>query len=168
MLCWACAFLCAVVSVWLRAVTLGTVPEVMARKASIKYFVSVLSFVCLQTSDFRSAAVMLASAALSDHTCTFLIPKCTREILFSVIPPQTTTLCCFFPKRADKILISLLFSFVFIFFYLFQNKLERDLICIKEAGLCFQKPYFSLFFCFLEQVQQQGAHMQSHAAEVAG
>lgn len=100
---------------------------------------------------------MLDSTALSNHTFTFLITKCIRETFISVFSSQPTMLFCFFffsKTGADIILISLLFSFLLkLFFSLFKNKLERDLIRIKEAGLCFHKPYFSIFFCFLERVQ---------------
>lgn len=98
---------------------------------------------------------MLDSTALSHHTFTFLIPKCIRGAFISVFPLTTHNAFWFgfFSETGTDIILISLFFFFSLNFFLFKNKLERELINIKEAGLCFHKPYFSLFFCFLEQVQ---------------
>lgn len=114
-----CALLCCCGSVAV-AVTLGTVPEALPWKASIKYFVSVLSLVCLQTSDCRRAAVMLASAAPPEHTGTFLIPKCTREILISVIPHKPQHFVVFFQNGLIKSSYFCCFLLSSIFFLYFK------------------------------------------------
>lgn len=115
-----------------------------------------LSFVCLQTSDCRSAGVMLASAALCDHTGTFLIPKCIKKYSFLSSPHKPQHFVVFFQNGLIKSSYFCCFLLSSIFFLYFKISKKGTWYVSRKLVYAFTSLISASFCAFWSKYSSKG------------